>query len=753
MIKYASNALLATLISFSNEIANLGAAIGGIDTVDVSRGVHAAATSRCRRTPRGRASRRSPPSCEAGCGFGGSCLPKDVAALAARGAAPGRRRWRCSRRCCAINAAQPGEVLRLRREALPGPRGHARRGARASRSGPTPTTCASRRRSRSCAALRGARRATSRPTTRSRREAARARFGDDLRAARLARARRSRDCDVAVLVTRWTEFEAIPELIVAARSAAALRRRPAHAAAGPLRALRGHRSVTPLGLDDLRTRIALPDPGAAMHELMRELYPLCRSITGDGVRETLKILGRWLPLGSTRGAARERPFSTGSYRASGTCARPGSRGRAGETVVDFRDSNLHVVGYSVPIRARLSLAELRPAPARDPGASRLDPVPDFVLPRDVGLLSRRSASSMRCTDGAYEVVHRRDARRTAASATARRCCPASRTEEILLCAHVCHPSLCNDNLSGLALLALLGRYLAGSAATLVTYRFLFAPVTIGAITWLARNESAARAHPPRARRDAGRRRRAAHLQAEPARRTRRSTAPSRTCSRHARPARDSRLLAATATTSGSSARPGFDLPVGCLMRTPHGRVPRVPQLRRRPRLREASPRSRTPSTALSRRSDVLEGDRRYRNLSPKGRAAARPARPLPGPGRPGRRRRPRDGPVVGAESVRWDTTVCWTSPSDRDSDSTTIHEAASAAGRARTCSAGSQKVSCMKVVLFCGGLGMRLRDQAENVPKPMVTHRLSADPLAPDEVLRPLRAQGLHPVPRLQGRR
>ena len=91
MIKYASNAMLATAISFSNEIANLSSAIGGIDTVQVMRGVH---LSRYLTTPQGDGTSVTAPLSsfyEAGCGYGGSCLPKDVAALAAKGRQVGSR--------------------------------------------------------------------------------------------------------------------------------------------------------------------------------------------------------------------------------------------------------------------------------------------------------------------------------------------------------------------------------------------------------------------------------------------------------------------------------------------------------------------------------------------------------------------------------------------------------------------------------------------------------------------------------------
>ena len=120
MIKYASNAMLATAISFSNEIANLGAEIGGIDAVEVMKGVH---LSRYLTTPLGDGTSVTAPLSsflEAGCGYGGSCLPKDVAALAARGREVGSR-LRLLEAVAEVNDRQPGSA----RRAAPTAAGHA----------------------------------------------------------------------------------------------------------------------------------------------------------------------------------------------------------------------------------------------------------------------------------------------------------------------------------------------------------------------------------------------------------------------------------------------------------------------------------------------------------------------------------------------------------------------------------------------------------------------------------------------------
>lgn len=369
--------------------------------------------------------------------------------------------------------------------------------------------------------------------------------------------------------------------------------------------------MTPFGLDDLRSRTQLPDPGAAMHELIRELYPLCRSITGDGVRETLKILGRWLPL-HVHEVASGTPVLDWVVPREWNLREAWIRGPRGETVVDFRDSNLHVVGYSVPVRARLSLAELRPHLHAIPAHPDWIPFRSSFYRETWGFcLTQRRLDALE--EGTYEVCI--DATLADGSLSyGEALLPGESPEEILLCAHVCHPSLANDNLSGLALLALLGRYLA-AVPRRWSYRFLFAPVTIGAITWLARNEAnLARIRdglvvtlvgdpgPPtykQSRRGNARIDRAfAHVL------------------RHAGPHAIERF-----SPYGYDERqfcsPGFDLPVGCLMRTPHGRFPEYHSSG--DDLAFVRPAALADSLArLLEALRVLEGDRRYRNLSPKG---------------------------------------------------------------------------------------------------------------------------------------
>jgi aminopeptidase-like protein len=231
-------------------------------------------------------------------------------------------------------------------------------------------------------------------------------------------------------------------------------------------------------------RLDDPEVGPILHGLAAELYPICRSITGAGVRETLASLRRKVDLRIT-----ETPSGTSVF--DWTIPREWTirdayvKNAGGERVIDFRRNNLHVVGYSTPVHAWMPLSELKKH--------------IFTLPQQPGVIPYRTSyyaeswgfcmahdRLAELPDGEYEV--RIDASLEDGSLTYGEYLHQGRTtDEILLTTHICHPSLANDNCSGLALLAHLAERLAG-VETRYSYRFLFAPGTIGAIAWLARNE-------------------------------------------------------------------------------------------------------------------------------------------------------------------------------------------------------------------------------------------------------------------------
>lgn len=223
--------------------------------------------------------------------------------------------------------------------------------------------------------------------------------------------------------------------------------------------------------------------GEDMHALVRRLYPLCRSITGDGVRDTLAIIGEHLDL-----AVHEVP--TGTQVLDWTVPkewniRDAHIARDGERVVDFQKLNLHVVGYSVPVRATMSLAELRPHLHTLPDQPDLVPYrTSYYAPTWGFCLSQSTLDAM--PDGDYEVVI--DSTLADGSLTyAEHVVRGAVDDEVLISCHVCHPSLANDNMAAVAVAVELAKSLVDPY---YTYRFVFAPGTIGAITWLARNDAA-----------------------------------------------------------------------------------------------------------------------------------------------------------------------------------------------------------------------------------------------------------------------
>ena len=227
------------------------------------------------------------------------------------------------------------------------------------------------------------------------------------------------------------------------------------------------------------------DAGSELHGLIAELYPICRSLTGEGVRETLAIIGRDVPLEVTEVPSGTQVFDWTVPREwnirDGWIATPD-----GTRVVDFQRSNLHVLGYSVPIRTRLTVGELRDHLFTHSDNPDWIPFRTSYYDENWGFcLSSRELE--RLTSGEYEVVI--DSSLTDGSLTyAESSTEGEVADEVLFSTYVCHPSLCNDNLSGVALVAVLEKYLSRMPLR-YSYRFLFGPGTIGPLCWLWNNES------------------------------------------------------------------------------------------------------------------------------------------------------------------------------------------------------------------------------------------------------------------------
>lgn len=352
--------------------------------------------------------------------------------------------------------------------------------------------------------------------------------------------------------------------------------------------------------------------GAEMHRFVEELYPICRSITGNGLRETLHRIGKRIPI-----EIHEVP--TGTEVFDWTVPNEWNIREAyiddphGQRVVDFRDHNLHLMGYSVPVDRRMSLAELKEH------VHTLPDQPD-VIPYRTSYYSEAWGFCMEhrrlqdLEDGEYDV--RIDSTLEPGSLTYGELhLPGEIEDEVLISCHCCHPSVANDNLSGIALATWLAEHLQGLALR-HSYRFLFVPGTIGPITWLARNED---------RVDRIKHGLVATGVGDPGsftyKRSRRGNAPIDRAAAHVLGHSGRPHGIVDFTPYGYDERqycsPGFDLAVGSLMRTPNGQYPQYHTSG--DNLDFVRPDALADSLGMYLRVlDVLENDEVYVNLSPKG---------------------------------------------------------------------------------------------------------------------------------------
>ncbi len=239
---------------------------------------------------------------------------------------------------------------------------------------------------------------------------------------------------------------------------------------------------------DLITALCPPGAGARLHSFAADIYPICRSITGDGVRATLDLIERITPLVRTEVPSGARVLDW-IVPPEWTIRDAYIKNSQGERVVDFRAHSLHVLNYSAPMRARMALADLKSHIFTLPEQPDLIPYRTSYYQERWGFCMSHNAREA-LPDGEYDVCI--DTTLAPGALTYAEYIHRGESEdEVLLQAHICHPSLANDNCSGLALLAHLAASMR-SLKTKYTYRFLFAPGTIGAISWLAKNGEAAK---------------------------------------------------------------------------------------------------------------------------------------------------------------------------------------------------------------------------------------------------------------------
>ena len=236
---------------------------------------------------------------------------------------------------------------------------------------------------------------------------------------------------------------------------------------------------------DLQATLDVDLLSQEMYRLIAELYPICRSITGNGFRETLKIIQRFLPL-----EVYEVPTGTPVF--DWTIPKEWNirdayvKNAQGERIIDFKTSNLHIVSYSIPVQAKMSLAVLKEHLFTLPEQPEVIPYRTSYYTENWGFclshnqfMTLQEAEYEVCIDASLEPGHLTYGEFYLAG---------QQSDEILISCHACHPSLCNDNLSGIALATFVAQALR-TCSHRYSYRFLFIPGTIGSITWLCRNEA------------------------------------------------------------------------------------------------------------------------------------------------------------------------------------------------------------------------------------------------------------------------
>ena len=351
--------------------------------------------------------------------------------------------------------------------------------------------------------------------------------------------------------------------------------------------------------------------GDEIYSLIRELYPICRSITGEGFRETLARIQKEIPLDVHEVPSGTQVFDwtvPKEWNIRDACV----KNSLGERIIDFKKHNLHVVNYSVPVHRKMSLAELRTHLHTLPDQPDWIPYRTSYYKESWGFcLSHNQLQTMR--EDEYEVCI--DSTLENGSLTYGQCYLRGQSSaEVLVSCHACHPSLCNDNLSSVAMATFLAKYL-GQAQLRYSYRFLFIPGTIGAITWLSQNED--------------------HLDAIQHglvltcvgdrghityKKSRRGNADIDRAMAHVLKHSGRRYDIENFSPYGYDERqycsPEFNLPVGCLMRTPHRKFLEYHSSADNLELMDPASLAHSLMTCLSA-FYVLENNRWYCNQNPK----------------------------------------------------------------------------------------------------------------------------------------
>jgi len=244
-------------------------------------------------------------------------------------------------------------------------------------------------------------------------------------------------------------------------------------------------SLPPPVQDRWHTKLDLDDAGQWMYALAKQLFPICRSITGEGVRTTLAILQKSLPTLSIKEVPSGTPACDWIVPNEWNIRDAYVLNEQGERVIDFQQHNLHVVGYSIPTDQEVSREEL------DDHLYSLPSMPDaipyvtsYYEPRWGFCLTDRQRQSL--GQGQYRAIIDSTLEPGVLN-YGELIIPGDTSDEILLSTYVCHPSMANNELSGPVVTTMLARWLSRLKSRRFTYRIVFIPETIGSLVYISRN--------------------------------------------------------------------------------------------------------------------------------------------------------------------------------------------------------------------------------------------------------------------------
>lgn len=224
--------------------------------------------------------------------------------------------------------------------------------------------------------------------------------------------------------------------------------------------------------------------GKEIYQLVKRIFPICRSITGNGVRETLEILKEYAPDIQVHEVPSGTQVFDWTVPAEWNIEDAYVENEAGEKVIDFQKTNLSVVGYSLPLDAVLTLEELKQIVYTQPEQPDVIPyVTSYYKERSGFCMAQKDLDAL--PEGNYHAVIQSSLDPNGSLTYGEAYLPGETEQEILVSTYVCHPSMANNECSGPAVSVFLQRYLKSLPKRKYSYRFIYIPETIGSITYLS----------------------------------------------------------------------------------------------------------------------------------------------------------------------------------------------------------------------------------------------------------------------------